>query len=1077
MAGISRLSKLSLNGEATASKESDLDSSYTDDTAEEEAGSNIYVDVATAQEAATAATSAANAATEAANKANSAAETAENKALESMDFALTLQNDSVTLIDNKITPVTNKLAEISSQVDATTSATLQAQNNMDSINSIIENIESSSNELQKKVEDMKNDIDATNDLISSSENKTTPLVDSMYDLLDSLEEQAQEITSTKDTQTIILNTMNDVASASAAYTQETDKSAVKWKQVYTASFDAYTNETPEIQEKIMEAYADLYGGYAMSYFVDNDGNILLDSDNKVIQNLPSDYTTDTEGNITDISGNKVYKRYCCSAANPKDGITLNADHQIDIVDAANYTENSAQGKLDAAKKNKAEALVKQTSAQKSVKEAQSSVDYYTNMQTTIVAQKNQYEKSLTTASATLNDIQSTLENVTNAYNNAMSTYSTATTEFNNAYNQRTKAQQALDAARETEKNSLSTYKIAENEVANFVAKYGQDPTTEALQKELKSLQDARTQAYNSWVAAQSATSTAETAYQTAAATYTEAQTSMSTAYVSYNKAFLAYDQAKAKEISAQSTVDNLTNVIRAYSSRLETIEENLKTANTNLDTANTNLEIVNSNLETASVNLDTAEKAVQKLLDGIHINYKSSIEQTAKGIKLSASKNEEQISALQINYDSIESKVEGVSSAVNLKQTDGGWTWSIIDKSAISYNQTFYKTSNSSSVTPSFNENSAATWSKTIPTEIDTENPYIWSAQKTAVRGDYDSETGIYKSYTYSNPVCLNAIDYDLTVSVQKKIDDTSNLINSQLIKNESGLYAVNVPETISTTGEAVVKEENLPAIGIGTSDSSGVLVIGTGSCNVDIPTNTIINTSTDTFAMNSIYNTIGNSGMNIYVDTNGYINDGAYIQGTTVQSLAASFNNSGVNLYTNGTDDLSYASMKGTSYQGLQAMSLSQDSVTFYKNAATKSDANNVTIKNLPIIDVRSSMLALGTNENTQIIINYNTDNSNITFSFNNNEVSVEDVSELDDNDDNAILTYSFGDAGIITSDLAKFPQIQSSGQLIIGNDTKNTINVKDSNGNTTSTNQNFVNGYSMRPLSDGSLGWFKIY
>lgn len=100
---------------------------------------------------------------------------------------------------------------------------------------------------------------AAGQMADSAYDSVHPIVDAMNSALQDAEDRAHEITAVKESQSQTIETSNALARAVATYGYETEKSAVRWRQTYTASLDAWASDDEETQAKIQAAYAKLYG--------------------------------------------------------------------------------------------------------------------------------------------------------------------------------------------------------------------------------------------------------------------------------------------------------------------------------------------------------------------------------------------------------------------------------------------------------------------------------------------------------------------------------------------------------------------------------------------------------------------------------------------------------------------------------------------------------------------------------------------------------------------------------------------------------------------------------------------------
>ena len=166
---------------------------------------------------------------------------------------------------------------------------------------------------------------------------------------------------------------------------------------------------------------------------------------------------------------------------------------------------------------------------------------------------------------------------------------------------------------------------------------------------------------------------------------TATQKAKASAQSTYDKAKAAYEKAKKNKKATKKAMDKAHRTYLAAKSALSSATASVDEADKRCAEATDNYNDAVSELAKAEAKVERAQSEVDVAMNGIHEKYSSVIEQTAKGIKLTAEKTDSlgtRIGSLEVTADEINSTVSGLKSATNLKQTDSGWTWSIVDSTA-----------------------------------------------------------------------------------------------------------------------------------------------------------------------------------------------------------------------------------------------------------------------------------------------------------------------------------------------------------------------------------------------------------
>ena len=164
------------------------------------------------------------------------------------------------------------------------------------------------------------------------------------------------------------------------------------------------------------------------------------------------------------------------------------------------------------------------------------------------------------------------------------------------------------------------------------------------------------------------------------------------AQASYEKALANYKALKKKTKAKRKQIDAAHTALNAAIAKRDKSQAAVDAANTRCAEAEQSYADAKAALAAAEAKVEAASAEVDTAMNGIHQLYSSTIEQTAKGIRLTAEKTEAQekkLGQLEVTADSIKSDVQtmdektgALMKATNMTQTDSGWTWSIVDNTA-----------------------------------------------------------------------------------------------------------------------------------------------------------------------------------------------------------------------------------------------------------------------------------------------------------------------------------------------------------------------------------------------------------
>ena len=155
-------------------------------------------------------------------------------------------------IDSTKADVADKISDISGKADAAEKLAEEAKKSAEEAIAKADSLDDLSYRIQV-------DSLASGQLASGAYDSVHPIVTGMKDAIAKVEEQASQIEGVKESGKQTIEVATSLAKAVATYSYETEKSAVRWKQTYSASIDAWASDDPDTQAKIKAAYAKLYG--------------------------------------------------------------------------------------------------------------------------------------------------------------------------------------------------------------------------------------------------------------------------------------------------------------------------------------------------------------------------------------------------------------------------------------------------------------------------------------------------------------------------------------------------------------------------------------------------------------------------------------------------------------------------------------------------------------------------------------------------------------------------------------------------------------------------------------------------
>lgn len=159
----------------------------------------------------------------------------------------------------------------------------------------------------------------------------------------------------------------------------------------------------------------------------------------------------------------------------------------------------------------------------------------------------------------------------------------------------------------------------------------------------------------------------------------------SNAQSAYEKALANYKALKKRTKAKRKQVDAAHTALNAAIAKRDRSQAAVDGANERCAEAEANYAAAKESLADAEAKVEAASAEVDTAMNGIHELYSSTIEQTARGIKLTAQKTDSlgtRVGSLEVTAEDITSTVSGLKSATNLRQTESGWTWSIVDSTA-----------------------------------------------------------------------------------------------------------------------------------------------------------------------------------------------------------------------------------------------------------------------------------------------------------------------------------------------------------------------------------------------------------
>ena len=143
------------------------------------------------------------------------------------------------------------------------------------------------------------------------------------------------------------------------------------------------------------------------------------------------------------------------------------------------------------------------------------------------------------------------------------------------------------------------------------------------------------------------------------------QDARDSAQKTYDNAKAAYAKAKKNKKASRKSVDKAATVLNAAKASLASATESVEAADARCAKATENFNEALDALNAAEAKVTHAQSEVDTAMNGIHQLYSSTIEQTAKGIKLTAEKTEAQdkkIGKLEVTAEDIKSSVEDKAS-------------------------------------------------------------------------------------------------------------------------------------------------------------------------------------------------------------------------------------------------------------------------------------------------------------------------------------------------------------------------------------------------------------------------------
>lgn len=159
----------------------------------------------------------------------------------------------------------------------------------------------------------------------------------------------------------------------------------------------------------------------------------------------------------------------------------------------------------------------------------------------------------------------------------------------------------------------------------------------------------------------------------------------SKAQASYEKALANYKALKKRTTAKRKQLDASHTALKAAQAKRDRSQAAVDGAKERCEEAEANYAAAKEALADAEAKVAAASAEVDTAMNGIHELYSSTIEQTARGIKLTAERTDSlgtRVGSLEVTADDITSTVSGLKSATNLRQTESGWTWAIVDGTA-----------------------------------------------------------------------------------------------------------------------------------------------------------------------------------------------------------------------------------------------------------------------------------------------------------------------------------------------------------------------------------------------------------
>lgn len=213
---------------------------------------------------------------------------------------------------------------------------------------------------------------------------------------------------------------------------------------------------------------------------------------------------------------------------------------------------------------------------------------------------------------------------------------------------------------------------------------------------------------------------------------------------SYDAAKANYDALKKKPTAARKRIDAALAALNGAIAKRDASQAAVDSADARCEEAEENYAAAKAELATAEAKVERAQAEVDTAVNGIHELYSSTIEQTAKGFKLSAEKTDElgkKVGELEVSAEEISSTVSGLESATNLKQTKDGWTWEIRDVSARSTASEASSAAGSAAKTASSAANDAADAKKAASDAAKTATNFMDLTEEGLVVGDKTAQT------------------------------------------------------------------------------------------------------------------------------------------------------------------------------------------------------------------------------------------------------------------------------------------------------------------------------------------------